>query len=248
MVCERKGKMRKIEPQKTRIGRTCKLAMSFKKCSTFLIAAILILSTILSFQYISPANTQPNPSISLSEEYYIVIEYGVGKLSMVSPDGVRTEIYTFAAGTGPRDVVVVSVPPPTAVTVSVSDITESSLKLTWTQSSDPFFARYKIFQSITQDQLGTSIGTITNIATTSQTVTDLSPETTYYFTVRIVNVAGLYADSTKISGATTALPFWKQTWFIGSILAIIAVIVVAIVLRKSKRTNADKRSAPNQSM
>ncbi|MCJ7632991.1 fibronectin type III domain-containing protein [Candidatus Bathyarchaeota archaeon] len=121
----------------------------------------------------------------------------------------------------------------TAVTVSMSESTENSLKVTWTQSADPYFASYQLFQSTTQGQLGTLIGTITNVATLSQTVTGLSPGTTYYFTVRAIDAEGVYADSTQRSG-TTATPLWQlHARAIGLVVVIIiGVIVVALKRRK----------------
>jgi predicted phage tail protein len=124
--------------------------------------------------------------------------------------------------------------PPTAVTISVSDITENSLKLTWTQSSDSFFARYEVFQSTIQGVLGTSIVNVTSKVSTSFTVSKLSLGTTYYFTVRTTDTEGLYADSTAIS-ATIAMPFWQQPWFIGLIVAIIVIVVVVIVLYMKRK-------------
>jgi len=123
---------------------------------------------------------------------------------------------------------------PAAVTISVNDITENSLKLTWTQSSDSFFAGYEVFQSTTQGILGTSIANVTSKVTTSFIVSKLSLGTTYYFTVRTTDTEGLYADSTAIS-ATIAMPFWQQPWFIGLIVAIIAIAVVVIILYMKRK-------------
>jgi hypothetical protein len=123
--------------------------------------------------------------------------------------------------------------PPTAVTVSVSNITENSLKLMWTQSNDAFFARYEVFQSTMAGVLGTSMANITSKTTTIWTATDLSPGTTYYFTVRVVDIEGLYADSAQRS-ATAAVPLWQQPWFIESIVAIIIVVAVSVLLTRRK--------------
>jgi tartrate dehydratase beta subunit/fumarate hydratase class I family protein len=155
---------------------------------------------------------------------YIVAEYGHDVISKVTPSGVRTVIYSFSKGSYPG-IVHLS----TVTTVFTGDVTESGLKLTWTRSADPNFASYQIYQSTTQGQLGTLIGTITNVATTSQTVTGLSPATKYYYTVRVVGAGGLYVDSAQRS-ETTATPFYMQTWFLAAIGAVAVVVVVIVVL------------------
>jgi hypothetical protein len=121
----------------------------------------------------------------------------------------------------------------TATTLFTSDVIENGLKLTWTQSANPSFTSYQIFQSTTQGQLGTLIGTVTNIAATSQTITGLSPATTYYFTVRVVGAGGLYVDSAQRS-ETTATPFYMQTWFLAivGVVAVVAVAIVALLMRR----------------
>lgn len=123
---------------------------------------------------------------------------------------------------------------PTAVTVSVRDITENDLKLTWTQSPDSNFARYEIFRSTAAGVLGTSIANITNKATTSLTVSSLTSEITYYFTVRVWNTKGLYADSVQIS-MTIFIPMWRKPWFIGyTIVVIIVFAALAVLIRRRK--------------
>jgi hypothetical protein len=126
------------------------------------------------------------------------------------------------------------VAPPTAVTASVGDVTENSLKVTWTQTTDPFFAKYQIFQSNTPGQLGTLVATVTNVATTSQTITGLSSGTTYSFTIRVVDAEGLYADSTQ-QNVTTAIPSWQQPLFIGSIVAAFIVAAAAAIIYTRKK-------------
>ena len=129
---------------------------------------------------------------------------------------------------------VTTVAPLSAVTASSSSIAENSLTVTWTKSNDPLFVRYEIYQSATQGELGAPKGTVTAITTTSLPVTNLSPGTTYYFTVRVVSQEGLIADSTEMS-VTTSVPLFQQTWFIGLIAAIVIAIVALILLMKRKQ-------------
>jgi len=65
------------------------LTESFRKCSIFLVAAILILSTTLCFIQISLAAPTPSPGD------YIVCEFSNDVLSMITPGGVRTVIHSF---------------------------------------------------------------------------------------------------------------------------------------------------------
>jgi hypothetical protein len=76
---------------KTRLidrSRGYKLTESFRKCSIFLIATILILSATLCFRPVALATDGAGN--------YIVAEYSTNALSMVTPGGVRTAIYYFA--------------------------------------------------------------------------------------------------------------------------------------------------------
>jgi hypothetical protein len=75
------------------------LIVSFRKCSLFLVTTILLLSVTLCFQ---PTLAAPTPSPG----DYIVTEYSGDKLSMITPGGVRTVIYTFAASAVPGGVAI----------------------------------------------------------------------------------------------------------------------------------------------
>jgi hypothetical protein len=127
--------------------------------------------------------------------------------------------------------------PPSAVTLTSptpTQTTETSITLTWSKNEDPDFLRYEIFQSSTPDNLGTSIANITERETTSYTVTNLSPNTPYHFTIRVVDNIGLSTDSSQII-AKTKTPLWMQSWFIPSIIGITAVAAISILYIKRKQ-------------
>lgn len=95
--------------------------------------------------------------------------------------------------------------PPAGVTLNTPTyITHESVTLDWTKSGEPDFDRYEIYQSTSPGTLGTKIHTITDGATTSCTATALSAETTYYLTVRVVDIGDLHADSNQIEVKTEA--------------------------------------------
>jgi hypothetical protein len=100
--------------------------------------------------------------------------------------------------------------PPSKVTASSTGVTQSSVTLTWTQNADPDFYKYEIYQSTSLGALGTLIHTVEGQTSTTYDVTDLSPDTTYYFIIRVVNTADLYADSDQITVKTQATPASKQ--------------------------------------
>jgi DNA-binding beta-propeller fold protein YncE len=159
---------------------------------------------------------------------YIVAEAVTHVLSRITPTGERTVIYKWPSEpyTEPWGVCMyVSAVPQLLFT----DIAENGLKATWTQSTDPFFTEYQLYQSSTQGELGALIGTDTNIADTSLTVSGLSPGTTYYFTLRILGANGLYIDSGP-RGIMTAKAFWQQDWFPYAIFWVVLTLVVVIVL------------------
>jgi len=118
---------------------------------------------------------------------------------------------------------------PTAVELSdPSDITEDSMRLTWTESIDEDYMNYTIYESTALETLGEPVHTVTTKDATSYTVTGLLPDTTYYFAVRIFDRNGLYADSNKVSGKTMSRPpsMVPTLVFIGLVIAAIAIILL----------------------
>ena len=93
--------------------------------------------------------------------------------------------------------------------------TSNSTTLTWSQSTDADFVSYAVYKSTSSDTLGDLVTTITDRATTSYTVTDLSPSTTYYFTIKVNRAAGAY-DSNQVSATTSAGGVTQNDWNSGS--------------------------------
>ncbi len=95
---------------------------------------------------------------------------------------------------------------PKAVTLSApTEITDNSMKLTWTMSDAKDLNRYEVHMSTTADFTPSSytrLKTITDRSITSFGVSGLNRDKTYYFKVRVVDNGGLYADSNQVFGHT----------------------------------------------
>jgi hypothetical protein len=130
--------------------------------------------------------------------------------------------------------------PPSAVTLSTptqNEISASSIVLRWTESSNNDFLKYEVYMSSSSTQLGSLVTTINTKTTTTFTVLNLSPSTTYYFAVRAYNTENDYADSDKLTiTSATEIPFYQQPIFIGAIIIIVVVAIstFALMMRKKK--------------
>jgi len=96
---------------------------------------------------------------------------------------------------------------PTAVTLTVGTITDNSITLNWTQSTDADFSFYRITRKessgshdVNNDKL-TDIKT--SVSTTSYTDTGLSSGKTYYYKVWVVDTEMLAKGSSELSAKTT---------------------------------------------
>lgn len=137
---------------------------------------------------------------------------------------------------------------PTAVQLyppADADITEDSVKLTWSRSNDPNFASYEIHILDFHNQVPSNDTLYAKVAQniTSRWVTNLEPDTTYYFIIRVVDLNDTYNDSNEIQATTKAV---KEeggfaTYFLYIIIGgiaiavIIVVIVLAIVFKRKKK-------------
>ncbi len=88
------------------------------------------------------------------------------------------------------------------VTVEVSEVTGSSVELSWSQSEVSDLDRYEIYMSPMSGSLGERFETVEQRDTTTVTVENLPSESSFYFTIRVVNTAGTYADSDQVEATT----------------------------------------------
>ena len=146
------------------------------------------------------------------------------------PSPVNSLTFTFTGTIIPE--------PPTAVTLSTpaqNEISASSIVLRWTESSNNDFLKYEVYMSSSSTQLGSLVTTINTKTTTTFTVLNLSPSTTYYFAVRAYNTENGYADSTKLTITSAAeIPFYQQPILIGAIIitVVVAIAAFAFMMRK----------------
>jgi len=100
--------------------------------------------------------------------------------------------------------------PPHPVTLyDPTDITSSSMEISWSKNIDTDFDRYELYMSTYSGFTPTSstkVVTITQQGVTDYTTLhDLTSSTTYYFKVRVFDTGGLYSDSNQVSGATLGI-------------------------------------------
>ncbi len=93
---------------------------------------------------------------------------------------------------------------PTPVVVSLVSKTSTSIEISWTENMDEDFDSYEIYVSGLEGASGFWEDTIDDRSTTSYTITDLDPDSTYYVMIRVMNTANKYADSNQLEVKTRA--------------------------------------------
>jgi hypothetical protein len=116
---------------------------------------------------------------------------------------------------------------PPAVAVWTEDLSCTSVVLAWSKSNIEDFARYEIYQSGRKDELGNLIYIVLDSEESSYLIKDLSPGSTYYFVVRIVDTGGLYTDNqvmvkTRSEKSGSFIPGYECLCFVVSIIFIFA--------------------------
>ena len=98
---------------------------------------------------------------------------------------------------------------PTPVTIlepTDADITQTSVTIRWEAYQDPEFKGYQVHYSTDANFMPSPttlhFGTLPLMTTSSWTVTGLRSSTTYYFTVRVINVKDKFSDSKRVSATT----------------------------------------------
>jgi hypothetical protein len=103
--------------------------------------------------------------------------------------------------------------PPEPVTLhDPTDITNTSMSLTWTKNEDYDFKKYVLYYSTSKGSTGQKVTEITDRSGTSYQMTGLSQNTTYYYVVRVYDTGNLYSDSNKVSARTetTIIPLDEE--------------------------------------
>ncbi|MGQ9583545.1 MAG: fibronectin type III domain-containing protein [Thermoplasmatota archaeon] len=96
--------------------------------------------------------------------------------------------------------------PPAAPSLSEpTNITESSMRLSWSRCNESDFASYELFMG-SESGFGlsndTRLVTIENQSVTSFTVLGLASNTTYFFRLRVADAAGLWNTSNEVNATT----------------------------------------------
>jgi hypothetical protein len=104
-----------------------------------------------------------------------------------------------------------------------------SVEINWTASNDPYFGRYELYISTNPAVLGTKNATITSVGSTSYTLEvgekGLKAGTTYYFSVVVVDQAGLSSEAAKTSVTTTA----PMNWPLMGGVAVAVELVIGVI-------------------
>jgi chitodextrinase/sugar lactone lactonase YvrE len=101
-----------------------------------------------------------------------------------------------------------NIAPAASVLSAPASVTDSSMRLDWTQNRDGDFARYELHKGSAKNFVPSSntlYSSMTDQTKTSETVVNLAPSTTYYFRLRTVDTGSLQNDSNEVSAATLAV-------------------------------------------
>lgn len=106
---------------------------------------------------------------------------------------------------------------PTSASLSAPiNVTTSTITLLWSRNTDRDFASYKLFRSTSSPVSlnSTIVSTITDPGTTTFTDTNLTPNTTYFYRVAVLDAANLSSLSNQITAETLRLgppllPSWS---------------------------------------
>ena len=114
--------------------------------------------------------------------------------------------------------------PPGAVEVyDPEEVTENSVKLVWEETTVRDFARYVVRLSMDGNNW-TQIYNMTEKSNTTYRVTELTPDTTYYFIIRTVDTAGLYKNSQQITCKTNPSTHASEFW------GLLPIIILAVLI------------------
>ena len=116
--------------------------------------------------------------------------------------------------------------------------------MSWSPGADEDFKNYTIYRSLNQSSLGVAMYSTSTRQTTIYNVTELAPDTVYYFTVRVYDTGNLYADSKQVSARTLSSGWLSLTTVLvvtGALLA--GAVTVVSIRRRYIRTPGSQSTA-----
>ena len=128
---------------------------------------------------------------------------------------------------------------------SRGDVKRDSVLLTWTESPDDDFAVYSVYVSEEEGSTGEWVLNVTVRASASAEVTDLSPDTDYYFAVRVSDTGGLSSYSNQVA-VRTKPRFDTRPLLVG--LAMIVAAFAAVVLAHRRGLLGSQRDPDGSSV
>jgi hypothetical protein len=140
--------------------------------------------------------------------------------------GTHTGVISVSSNGG-TDAVQVSLeipaddPPTAAVLSNPTEITKTSMKLSWSRNYDDDFASYKLYRASNEavTQNSTLVTTITSSSTNSYTNEGLSPATTYYYRVYTMDESQQTTPSNVVYATTSAeLKTWRSFHDLGDMV------------------------------
>ncbi|NLP57054.1 M4 family metallopeptidase [Lutibacter sp. B1] len=142
---------------------------------------------------VSGTFTVPTSAITGSTTMRVSMKYNAIPTACESFSYGEVEDYTVVLGTGAPDTEA-----PTAPTLTSSNITQTTVDLSWSGATDNVgVTGYDVYQ-------GTTL--LTSITGTSYQVTNLSADTSYSFTVKAKDEAGNISESSNTVSVTTLAP------------------------------------------
>ena len=118
-------------------------------------------------------------------------------------------------------------------TPAAEDVTDSTIKLSWTPSTDDDTDNYTLYMSTSGGQMGDPVETLQSGESTAE-VTGLEPETGYRFTLRVYDEAGQHKDSAPLTVTTTETIAGGNWTPILVILAVLAAVAYYLYTKYSE--------------
>ncbi|MBI5000995.1 MAG: fibronectin type III domain-containing protein [Euryarchaeota archaeon] len=137
-------------------------------------------------------------------------------------------------------------PPTQAVQLGTIATSDTYMDINWTKSQAPDFAKYVIYLSRSEGDVGIAAWSATNIATTACRIPNLEPGTRYYVRVAVEDAAGADALSEQAMVTTTGLPANAGYVLLVVIIVIAAVVAAFMLMRRRRSSRSETRAEKRQ--